>query len=221
MLRLALAGLLLLASMASGFAQNAPTYRDSAGNQRDAQGVVLVSPLNGAFGNALSSATYYVTGTGYTAYATPTDFFCITGSATKTIRVVYASIRPQSTTGTMFTVHWIKRSTANSGGTSTQPTPVKLDSADGSATAAVNLYTAAPTLGTAAGTISITVGSTTVLTTAPATQQPYANYGGNTFNVPLKLVTLRGASESLCANFNGAALPSGFTSLYEIAWIED
>jgi len=82
-----------------------------------------------------------------------TDIFTITGSATKTIRITRIRIGGNSTTATWHIFLGIKRSTANTGGTSTVLTRVPHDSLNAAATATIRAYTANPTLGTTVGTL--------------------------------------------------------------------
>lgn len=164
-------------------------------------------------------ATYSVAGTGYTAYATPTDLLTIRGSATKKVRIITFSLKITTTAGALQTMYWIKRSTANTGGTSTNPTGVPFDSTDVAATAQVDLYTAAPTLGT---TLAVTFYQS-ILTTAPtAVPGNFVMSVGapNTIDSVDKPIILNNQNEMMCANWNGVALPAGFTAQYILTWIE-
>ncbi len=83
-----------------------------------------------------------------------TDFLTIVGSSTKKIEVLKITLGGLATALTVADIVLLKRSTANSGGTSTAPTAVPLDSNDIAASAAVKAYTANPaTLGTLVGNI--------------------------------------------------------------------
>jgi hypothetical protein len=169
-----------------------------------------------------NKATYNVTAIGYTAYATPTDLVCLKGSDTKTTRVVQLGIRIQTTSAALQTIYFIKRSTANSGGTSTNPTPVPHDSTDAAATAVPIVYTAAPAaLGTAAGTVNIFLSLSATLTTGPGLISAYTVPTPTGITDYRQTIVLRGAAESLCINYNGAALTSGFTAEYEMVWTEE
>ncbi len=188
-----------------------------------AQPVVSLTKSGLGSGNA----TYRVVGSAYTAYATPTDLFCISGSATKTVAVVNIYATMQSTAATSVTLYGIRRSAPDTGGTSTNPAAVALDSADPAATGVVTLYTAAPTLGTSAGTAFIILGTTGTLASFPA---PYGIYPSGNLNAGgqqismvgdlRKPLTLHGTAESFCLNFGGAALPAGFTANYVVETIE-
>lgn len=191
-------------------------------------GVIEASANGGSGGGGGTSAqlpTYIVSAAALTAYATPTDIFCISGSATKTVRLVTFSFYIQSTAAASGTWIWVKRSTADTGGSPTNPTAIPLDSADPAATAVVNLYTAAPSaLGTSLGNLFVQVFNTTTLALSSISLNSAAVVNGIAYpSTPgySKPLTLHGANESLCLNFNGAALPGGFTSQYVFSWTEN
>lgn len=164
--------------------------------------------------------TYRVLGVNYAAYATPTDLICIFGSGTKTVYLNSFAVSPQQTTGAIQNFFWIKRSTANTGGTPTTQTAIALDSADAAATAVVTQYGAAPATGTAVGTINqqfLNVAATTAAPNSMLFSTQAVAGSPVTFSKPL---TLRGTGEGLCLNFAAAALPAGFTTYYLVDWTE-
>ncbi|SHH49293.1 hypothetical protein SAMN05443248_4989 [Bradyrhizobium erythrophlei] len=77
-----------------------------------------------------------------------TDAVCISGSATKIVRIKGVAITGVNANAQTATANLVLRSAANTGGTSTSPTVVPLDSNDAAGTAAVKAYTVAPTPGT-------------------------------------------------------------------------
>lgn len=89
----------------------------------------------------------------FAAGAAAQDVFTITGAAGKIIRLLHASLTGTQTTTSVATVDLIRRSTANSGGTSTTVAAVKTDSQIAAASATVRAYTANPTAGTLVGFI--------------------------------------------------------------------
>lgn len=182
--------------------------------------------LKAASGLRGGMATYRCSGTGYAAYAAPTDLLTINGSATKTVAITTVSISMQATAGALVNLFWIKRSVANTLGTATNPAGISFDSGDTAATAVVSLYTAAPTLGAAVGTLSTVVGSASTLTATPSA---YSWAGQTGFGSPAsptlvndlrKPIILRGVAESLCLNLGGAAIPAGFTATWFVEWVE-
>lgn len=89
----------------------------------------------------------------FTAGAAATDVFTITGVAGKVLRLLHASQTGTQTTTSVATVDLIRRSTPNSGGSSTVVTAVPTDSQFPAAAATVRAYTANPTAGTLVGLI--------------------------------------------------------------------
>lgn len=174
-----------------------------------------VAPVDGF------KATYGAATTNtFTAVATPTDICTITGSASKTIRVLRVAIQGTQTTGGYETFGFVKRSTANTGGTSAALTGVPYDSNDAAATATVLQYTANPTaLGTAVGTIgSYRTYIPVSATGTGGTQLPPAFY---TFSdLPAKAVVLRGTSQVLAINGNSTTMAGNvLTCLF--VWTEE
>jgi len=182
--------------------------------------------LANAQGVSAGSPTFRATGAAYAGYATPTDMLVISGSASKTVIVTGLWMQVQGSSSTGFTVYIVKRTTANTGGTSATQTPVSMDSTNAAATAVINLYSAAPTLGTSAGNVLI-FGATT--TSAPS-YSASIGVGGAANPVvasnPVTAIdirqpiTLRGAAESLAWGFNGGALPAGFLTIWGVEWSE-
>jgi hypothetical protein len=149
--------------------------------------------------------------------ATPTDMVTVTGSATKTIRVLRIILSAIQTTGASQEFLIIKRSTANTGGTSTTATNVPFATSFAAATATVRAYTANPTTGTAVGTINVT--KFFVPAGGTAQRNDYVFDFSNNGLYPG--IVLSGTSEVLALNFNGAALPGGLNVDCTIEWSEE
>lgn len=147
------------------------------------------------------------------AASTPTDVFTITGSATKNVRVHNIVLTGTfTTTAAVRDILLIKRSTANSGGTSTTPTGIALDSNYAASTAVVRAYTVNPaSLGTAVGTVRVRRIGVPLTTAATIDVAEFA------FTVPL---TLRGVSQVLAINFGATGSASIMFSAYA-EWSED
>jgi hypothetical protein len=186
------------------------------------QEVAIIDPITGAHSRT-GHTTYGVSATGYAAYATPTDMVGIRGSASNIIRVTGLRFQVHSTAAAGIALHFIKRSTANTGGTLTNPAGVPYDSTSPAPTAVVDLYTAAPTTGAAAGTVQVTESVSAVATVAPVNA---ALYGGTALYAGPGLVSfqqpilLRGIAEALYINFAGAAIPAGFSAAWGVEWTE-
>lgn len=151
----------------------------------------------------------------FTPGATPQDVFMITGSATKTISVLYIGISTTQTTAGVNTWLLLERSTANSAGTSAVVPSVQSDNNVSAATAVVRQYTANPTAGTLVGRIW----TGRVVSPAPATVgvgdlEKAIEFPSNMPSV------LSGVGQVLALNFNGAALPPGLSVTASVRWME-
>lgn len=149
--------------------------------------------------------------------ANGTDIFTITGSDTKVVKIKHISFDGTQTATSARTVFLIKRSTQNTGGTSTILTNVPFDSANPPSNAVVRSYTANPTtLGAAVGTLhneKVIIGSANT-----------ADSDSLIFNTIDALssqdITLRGSSEVLAINMNGVSSPGNVVNI-DIMWIEE
>ena len=164
--------------------------------------------------------TYSAAITGLTIAAAATDVFTITGSATKTIRVTKFVISGTQTTASNEDILILKRSTANTLGTSTNPTRVPHDSNNAAATATINAYTANPTLGTLVGVLrsnKFVVGAISSGGSFSATLNilPY-DFG----NSPSQAIVIRGTSQVLALNLNAQTLVASSLDIY-IEWTEE
>lgn len=178
--------------------------------QSDLQGRIYVTnaPTDGA------KPTYSLAATVTTA-AAATDVVTIVGSATKTIRVILVRVTGIATTAITTPVLLIKRSTANTGGTSTAPTAVSHDSSNPAATATGLAYTANPTVGATVGTLR--QDRLTFATTATVAEGPIEWTLGNK---PGQALVLRGTTQVLAVNLNGVTITGGSLSV-DIEWTEE
>lgn len=202
-------------SAATGAAATGNPVRIGGNDGSNAQDWKVNAQGQGAVTTEGQKTTYSFSVTGFTPVATPTDFACIIGSGTKTVRVTKIEISGTSTAATaaVLDLQVIKRSTAGTiaPGAFTAPTGVPHDSSDAAATAVVN------TVGTANfGALGAIVGQVAsrkfafTLTPATATDFPIAAPTVIVFtNNNEKGIVLRGVSQQLCLNFAGAALPAG------------
>lgn len=127
----------------------------------------LQSVFTLAYDNSTMKPTYSATGS-YVPAAATTDTCSLTGSATKNVRIRRVIIAGVGSAVQNQNVAVVKRSTANSGGTSTTPTVVPYDSSSAVGTAVMRAYTANPTLGTTVGTVIEPLVKFGDLTTGPA-----------------------------------------------------
>jgi hypothetical protein len=151
-----------------------------------------------------------------TLAAAATDVFTIIGSATKTIRITFIEISCTTTavSGIAVPVSLIKRSTADTAGTSTTATVVPNDSTNAAGTAVVRSYTANPTLGTTVGNMRT---DRFQITAAGASENKIEwSFGVR----PAQAIVLRGVAEQLCLNFGGATITNPLAS-FAIEWTEE
>lgn len=149
--------------------------------------------------------TYAATGIAIVPAATATDIACITGSATKVVRVQVIRVVG---TGTAITIPVVlaKHASANTGGTATTgtaiPVPYPLDSTDAAASATTVAYTANPTIAdTTPGLMDIQFLGLAATTTSTAGNVTF-NYGDRNF---MEALTLRGVAQQICVNLNGTS----------------
>jgi hypothetical protein len=195
-----------------------------------AGGVPLLLNPNGTFDQQRSAAgatgipavntegtkpTYSGAIIGFTPVATPTDFWQIIGSATKTVRVLRISISGIATAAISVDIQLIKRTTASTGGTPTAVTLAQHDSNDAAPTAVVNSFAANPSpLGTSGGVVRAAklnlgaTGAAGVITWDFTTRND-------------KGLVLRGVAQSLNLNFNSQAVPSGMLCAIDVEFSEE
>lgn len=144
--------------------------------------------------------------------ATPTDVLTLTGSASKIVRLRKLTLYGLATAVGILDAALIRRSAANTGGTSAAQTAMKLDTVDAAASAVLTQYTANPgALGTAVGNID--VGKLNFSLAGAITPLVWDWTG-------VKAPTLRGVTDILALNFAGGALPLGVGFSYRISWEE-
>lgn len=161
-----------------------------------------------------STLRTYSAGHTFVPAAGALDIFTITGSATRTIKVREVRLALKATTSVSGEVLLMKRSTANSGGTSTNVTEIPLDSGFGAATATVLSYTANPTGGTLVGEVladQIMIGNLTTTQNVPK----YYSFGMN--GSP---VVLRGITQVLAVSLAGVTYSGNVASAY-MMWTEE
>jgi len=162
--------------------------------------------------------TYSMAFTGLVGASSCTDLVRLSGSATKTVFVQEVRFSATATAAKTLDVLLIKRSTANSSGTSTAGVAIPHSSDDAAGTAAGLLYTANPTVGTATGNLRATR-YTIAVVDAAATQGEVVwdlrGYNGG------KGVRLEGVAEGICLNLSGASPGSGNVFAGSITYTEE
>lgn len=143
-----------------------------------------------------------------------TDIFTISGSSTKTIRVTHLELSITATVSTTLTVSLIKRSTANSAGTSSAAIKVPHDSVNAASSSTVLGYTANPTLGTSVGAVR----TDKIVADTSGVANSGLTYDFGTRNG--QAVVLKGTAQHLVVNLNGTSITGGSASI-DIEWTEE
>jgi hypothetical protein len=142
--------------------------------------------------------------------ANANDIIELKGSASKTIKVYSVVMSATQATGGLIDLALVKRSTADSGGTSGPGTIIARKASSPATTASVRLYTANPTLGTLVGIVDTK--KMWIGTTTDGTETVSWDCSG----AP---VILSAATESFCINTN-SAMASGTSWNVSILWSE-
>ena len=129
-----------------------------------------------------------------------TDILTLYGSGSTITRLRRLEVEMHSTATASLDLYVIKRSTANTLGTSAAMTRVPLDSSNAAATATATSYTANPTLGTAVGDILITQVRSHAATGAFATDRIIWPLNP----ADAQNVTLRSTAEGFNVNLNAS-----------------
>lgn len=165
----------------------------------------------------LTQSTYAYRAGDISPVANPTDVLVLSGAAGKVIRVTRIGISGKATAAALVDLYITKRTTANSGGTSTNPTATKYDSNSVAPSGVLTLYTAnAASLGTGSALEGDIIYLPAAATPASEPTHWQRDYGAEMTECP----TLRGAAESISINFAGASLPAGASFYFYIEWTE-
>lgn len=187
----------------------APTNGQQIAQQADAAGSLQVNTEG-------KKATYSIAETMAPA-ASATDIVAITGSASKTVRITKVRITGSATAAAAPVFLLVKRSTANTGGTSTSSTITSHDSANAAASATALNYSANPTAGSLVGIL----GRKLVAVPAAATPAVWSEGIWDFSTRNDQAVILRGTSQVFAVNLGAVSPPSGFVGYVEIEWTEE
>jgi hypothetical protein len=144
-----------------------------------------------------------------------TDVFVLSSNATTDVYVTRVRVSGSATSASVADHVLIKRSSLNSGGTSTAPACVPHDSDSPAASSAVRAYTANPTLGATVGGILAFKTAMPSATTPSFTASDVHWHFPDGTAVKLK----KGSNECLAINLNGATLTGGSMTM-SIEWTE-
>lgn len=157
--------------------------------------------------------TYVCTFNQFQPTAGAQDIITIVGNGTKKIQIVYFEIFIQANANTNVLISMNKRSTLNSGGTSTTQPIIPLNSTNPASTATVRTYTANPITGTLVGKLEQHAYRVYQSNEIPRNIEDY--YGRGEIQNP----SIENASELISINLNGANINTGQVNGY-IKWIE-
>lgn len=190
----------------------ADTDGDYGPLQTDAVGNLRVTEEGGKL-------TYSMAFTGLVGAASCTDLVRLSGSATKSVYVQEIRISATATAAKTLDILLVKRSTANSGGTSSAGVAIPHSSDDAAGSAAGLLYTANPTVGTATGNLRATRYTIPAVDGAadlcPELVYDLRGHNGG------KGVRLEGVAQGLCINLSGASPGSGNSFAGSITYTEE
>lgn len=163
-----------------------------------------------------SVPTYRYAALAFAAVATPTDIIVIQGSATKILIVKLVKLAGAATAAGTMPAQIIRRSAAGTLGSAvlTAVTPARHDSTDDAPTGVVSTVGTAnyTSLGASAGVVGTGRLQMTALGTGVAAVPLVWDFASRDD----KGIYLRGTSQFLCVNLNGATIPSGGVIDYEI-----
>lgn len=170
--------------------------------------------------------TYSAVITALSPAASATDFFTITGSATKQVWIRTIGCTGTTTTVASQQITLQLRSVADTGGTSTAPVPIQLNPAmigqiavqpTVAATAVVAAYTVNPTTGTAVGPVDGGLLQTPAPASIGAANGLFFSYPVTAADAPL---VLNGAAQQIALNAGGNSLSSGASLTCKVVWTE-
>src|ERR1700726_864018 len=158
-----------------------------------------------------TTASYGATAVALAPAASATDIFCLTGSATRVVRLQY--MRISGSTGTLVNapVFLFKRVVADTGGTAATgtalPVPYALDSVNPAPTATAIAYTANPTINDASPGIldNDDLGLPTTGTAVGGGATIFDYSSRKSIEAPI----VRGVAPQLCVNLNALTISTG------------
>lgn len=163
-------------------------------------------------------ATFSAGITGLVAAAAATDIFTIAGATGRKVKLLRLEVSGIATASQAIPFSVIKRSAANTGGTSAAVPAVPHEASSGlAANATVLSYTANPSsLGTSIGVLQAKRG--TLLTASAGSPASPTVFD---FTTPgTKFPTLNGPSEAIALNYNGATAAGNALDIFAV-WTEE
>jgi hypothetical protein len=168
----------------------------------------------------IARQTYSTFGLGLASYVTAYDIFALTGSASKTVKVLRMFMSTIQTTAGVNYWYITLRSTANSSENRSTTTLVPHDSNNNAATAVGYYWTAAPnSFGSAVG--QVWAGYVNSPAAATAGIGSFIGVCVDFTELYGQPITLRGAAYQLSWNFNHVAQPAGLLATCGCTWTEE
>jgi hypothetical protein len=160
-----------------------------------------------------TSARTYSASANITLAASATDVMAFFGNGTTTVQVTKIRVTGIQTTTGIVDFLLVRRSTANSGGTSSNFSLAQHETTDAANSSTPIAYTANPTPGTSLGNIRRWYQAISA-TTTPEFSEFTLEFGENG-----KPLILSGTTQGICLNLNGVTVTGGVLSV-SIEWIE-
>lgn len=192
---------------------------------------VNFTPQVGITSGYYAKQTYSSAFFGLVPPSSATDEVCITGSATKVVRVARIAIGGTAGTLVSLPINVVRRASADTGGTAATTTAnpgvttqiASRDTGQGlntSATAVLISYTAVPTIVDSApvyiDSLMMQLGTTATTASPQLAIFDWSRDIENNIQSP----TLRGVAQQICINFNAVSISSGVLS-GSISWTEE
>jgi hypothetical protein len=191
---------------------------------------VNVVPSTGLTTGYLSRQTYSSSFVGLVPVTAGTDVLCISGSATKTIRLQYIKIWGTTASAVQsLPVMLLRRASLDTGGTPALTTAnpgvttqiAKRDTTNGAATAVLVSYTANPTIVDTSPTFLDSAILTMPIVTSAVSPLPVDfNFARDTENF-LQAPVLAGLTQQICVNINAATVTNASVWNGVVAWTEE
>lgn len=167
--------------------------------------------------SAINLPTYSAVSNGVQIAGTPTDVFTISGAANKMIKIREVTVTGVNSSNLNFLVTLVRRSSLNTGGTSSLLTAVPYHSDSSAASAIVRQYTGNPTVGTEVGYVRTQYLFLPALASANAVDKCQWNFGDDN----TQCLMLRSASELVAVNLLGATIGGTTVLNCRIEWTEE
>jgi hypothetical protein len=205
-----LAGVTYFRVRCSAFTSGTAAIRITAGPMMvEPNPIATMVPTDG-------NKTTYAASSNFSPVATAAqDIFTLTGSATRLVKLLRVEAQFWATTAAAITAGGlVKRSTANSGGTSAAVTAIPLDANNVAATATALSYSVNPTAGTALGNIR------SLKLAVPLNTSPPAAITWDFGTRPGQALALRGTAQVIALNLGGASV-TGISASVTFEWTEE